>query len=390
MKKKIIFVHSALWVGGIETALISILNKIDYNKYDVTCLILSNHREFERRVPEKCKLIIADRRSTVSFKNDYKYGSLFSLFEKPQTASKARLFIWRVLQFFLRPVDEVLYGKYIKENLGDEVFDVAVFFSSGICGVGVKAVNFKKCLCFYHYSDLRRVYHDGKGYKKCEKIFAVSENITEKLKEFMPEYKNKLAALHNITDAESIRLRSEEKCCIAFENGVTNVVSCARLHTDKGFDMAIEACRILNEKGCEFKWYVIGTGPEEEKLLKLARQKKVDNFVFLGQHINPYPIIKQADFFVQPSKIEAFGLTITESLVLGVPVVSTKTDGGKELIKDGKTGLLCDISAQAIANSMEKLLTDKALLAELKENVSKINFKAENEKIMQTLYGAFE
>lgn len=389
MKKKIIFVHSALWVGGIETALIAVLNRIDYEKYDVTCLILSDNRELEYRIPKACKLIVADRKNTVSFENKYKFSRLFSLFEKPQTDSRARLLIWLILRFFLRPIEEVLYGKYIKENLPETNFDVAVFFSSGICGVAAKALKFNKCICFYHYGDLRRVYHDKCGYDRCEKIFAVSENITKRLKRFMPKYKDKLFSLHNITDVKSIKLRSEEKCDIVFENGVTNIVSCARLHTDKGFDMAIEACRILNEKGYKFKWYVMGTGPEKENLLKLAQQKNVGNFVFLGQCINPYTVMKQADFFVQPSRIEAFGLTITESLVLGVPVVSTKTDGGTEIIKDGVTGKLTDISAEGIASAMEKLITRPELLETLAENVKKLDFDAENEKIIETLYNEF-
>lgn len=390
MKKKIVFVHTALWVGGIETSLVSVLNKLDYEKYDVTCLILSNQRELESRIPKECKLIFADRFTAVSFENKYKFFRLFSLFEKPRTDSRLRLLIWQILQFLLRAPEERLFAKYIKENLGTDKFDVAVFFSSAICGVAAKALAFDKCVCFYHYSDLRRVYHDSCGYDKCEKIFAVSENITERLKVFMPEYKNKLFPLHNLTDTLAIQRRSEELSEVVLDKEKINIVSCARLHRDKGFDIAAEACKLLNERGCEFNWYIIGTGPEKEALSALVSEIGLKNFILLGHRTNPHPIIKQADFFVQSSRIEAFGLSITESFVLGLPVISTKTDGGKELVEDGKTGFLTDISAVAIADAAEKLIKSPELLKELSDNVKKLDFEAENIHIMKTLCEEFE
>lgn len=390
MKKKIIFVHIALWVGGIETALAAILNRIDYSKYDVTCLILSDNRELADRIPKECNLIFADRNNTVSFKNKYKYGWLFGLFQKPQNASKFRLLVWRILQLFLRPVEERLYAKYIKKNLEPVKYDTAVLFSSKACGVAVKALDYKKCICFYHYSQLERVYHDYCGYRRCDKIFAVSENITARLKEFMPEYKDKLFSLHNLVDVKSIKTRSEELPDTVFDNYSVNLVSCARLNKNKGFDLAIDACKTLNDKGYEFKWYVIGEGPARDELEKQIADTGVDNFILLGQKLNPYPMIKNADIFVQPSVVESFGLTITESLVLGVPVVSTKTDGGKELIEDGKTGVLCDISAESIADGVEKLLKNPDLLKALRENISKLDFEEENENVMKKLYAEFD
>lgn len=390
MKKKIIFVHTALWVGGIETALVAILNRMDYSEYDVTCLILSGNDELADRIPDECNLIFADRCNGGSFKNKYKFDWLFSLFQKPQNASSFRLLIWRILQFFLRPVEERLYANYIKKNLVPTEYDAAVLFSSKVCGVAAKSLKYKKSICFYHYSQLERVYHDYCGYRRCDKIFAVSKNMTERLKDFMPQYKDKIFPLHNLVDAVSVKKRSEETPDTVFDSAETNIVSCARLNKDKGFNLAIEACRILNEKGYKFKWYVIGEGPERLQLEKQIADTGVENFILLGQKLNPYPMIKNADIFVQPSIVESFGLTITESFVLGVPVVSTKTDGGKELVENGKNGLLCDISAESIAENIEKLLTDSELLNALKENVSKMDFEEENGRIMEKLYAEFD
>ena len=48
----------------------------------------------------------------------------------------------------------------------------------------LKGINAKKFLMFYHHGGMRREYHDSYGYKKSEKVIAVSENIAQKLKEF--------------------------------------------------------------------------------------------------------------------------------------------------------------------------------------------------------------
>ena len=45
MKKKLIFITEALWIGGIETALVNLLNRLDYDRYNVTCLILRDCQE---------------------------------------------------------------------------------------------------------------------------------------------------------------------------------------------------------------------------------------------------------------------------------------------------------------------------------------------------------
>ena len=387
MKKKVIFIHSALWIGGIETALVNILNRFDYEKYDVTCLILSNHTEFAHKIPKQCELLVADRFSESSFSRKYKFSYLSKIIEKPQNVSHLRLFVWRLLDFFIRPVEERLYARYIRKNMPQNGFDAAFLFSSGICGTAVKAVDAKKYICYYHYSDLRRVFHDSKGYEKCSRIFAVSQNIADKLKAFMPEYANKIEGLHNLVDTVSIKEYAEKEPEQHFCGDTFNIVSCGRLNKDKGFDLAIKACKSLLEKGLNIKWYVLGGGPEEASLKNQAKECGVkDTIIFLGSCINPYPYMKQADLFVQSSRIEAFGLTITEALALGVPVVSTKTDGGTEIITDGENGILCDISWESIESAVERAINDPAFLKKLKCGAQSTDFEKSNSDIMNRLY----
>ena len=59
MKKKLIFIAEALWIGGIEMALVNLLNRLDYDRYDVTCLILRDCQDMACRITPKCRLILS-------------------------------------------------------------------------------------------------------------------------------------------------------------------------------------------------------------------------------------------------------------------------------------------------------------------------------------------
>lgn len=388
MKKRILFVHNALWIGGIETALVAMLNRFDYSEYDVTCLITTNNTDFASQITPKCKLIIADRNASVTFSKKYKFGKLYDIIESAERSTGWKFLRNKLVSIFFRNIEEYMYAVYIKKNLKVSDYDDVIIFSSKVAGIAKRCVNASKYISFYHYSDLRRVYHDSYGYGASEKILAVTENLAEKLREFMPKYKNKFMALHNMVDTESILKKScESENSLELSDGF-NIVSCGRLHRDKGFDMAIEACRKLIDDGYEnLHWYVVGEGPERERLWQKVNEYEVSaHFHFLGVKENPYPYMKAADIFVQTSRIEAFGLTITEALTLGTPVVSTATDGGKEIITHKVNGFLCDVSSESIYSAVKTLITDDELRNKIAAGAAEIDFEAQNAEILNKLY----
>lgn len=388
MKKKILFVHNALWIGGIETALVAMLNRMDYSKYDVTCLITSNNCQLSDQITKKCKLIVCDRHNTVSFSQKYKYAKLFDIVDSGICSSKIKTLRNKLFTFFFRNFEERLYSSYIRNNIKETDFDVAIIFSCKVSGIVRRTIKAKKYLCFYHYSDMRRVYHDYLGYDICEKIFAVTDNLALSLKEFIPKYKEKIYALHNLVNTKNVSEMALSGNADELSKDNFNIVSCGRLHRDKGFDLAVEACKRLVDDGyTNLHWYVVGEGPESNNLRDLIEEYNAsEHFHLLGVKSNPYPYMKVADIFVQSSRIEAFGLTITEALSLGVPVVSTATDGGKEIITDNVNGLLCDVSADSIYRAVKTLIENPELRKKLADGASEIDFEAQNDEIMKRLY----
>lgn len=388
MRKRVVFVHLALWIGGIETALVNMLNRMDYDKYDVTCLIVTAYDDgLSSRITPKCKLYRVDREKMLSFQEKYPFYQLYKISEEPSVrTSKLKRLRWKALGS-LRFAENILYINYIKRLMQNESFDTAIIFSGKVAEITVKAINAKKYISFYHYSDMRHVYHDRIGYRKSSYIVAVSNNLANKLKSFMPEYKNKIVAIHNLTDISYIRRRAQEATKESFDPNNFHIVTCGRLVDDKGMDLAVITCQQLVKLGYDqIRWWIIGEGPKHKTLQKLIDEKNMGNYVkLLGQKENPYAYMAQCNLYVQSSRIEAFGLTILEAMIVGCPVVSTNTDGGRELINNGIDGLLCSCSAGGILDTIQTLLKNGNEITRLKETVKSIDFELRNKSIMEKI-----
>ena len=142
------------------------------------------------------------------------------------------------------------------------------------------------------------------------------------------------------------------------ELGFAHVVTCARLNPLKGIDLGLKAVALLAHEGAPaFRWHVIGWDREEPVYREQARRLGIEGLVvFHGHRPNPYPLMRRADVYLQPSLKEALGLTISEALLLGCPVVSTRTAGGiDQLSEPGGDALGRDIAA-----ALRPLLADPA------------------------------
>lgn len=388
MKKKLIFITEALWIGGIEAALVNLLNRLDYTRYDITCLILRDCQDLASRITAPCRLIVSDRQHPVSFSTAYPHSRMYNLMEEPQNPTKLRRLIWRMLRLCLRAPEARRYAAYVKEQLGDARFDTAIIYSDRTAEIAVRAVPADRFLMFYHHGAMRREYHDEYGYRRAERIIAVSEALAEKLRAFRPRYGEKIIAIHNLIDIAGVREKSLETPSICFPKDCFNLVSCGRLSPAKGMDLAVHACARLVQRGhTRIHWWIVGGGPEERALRELIREKGLEDYVtLLGMQSNPYPYIRQADLYVQPSRFEAFGLTILEAMVLGKPVLSTETDGGREIIHSGLTGKLCPPDSASIAAAIQGLYAAPEELSRYRAALEQENFDLANEEIMGKLY----
>ena len=376
-----------MWIGGIETALVSLINKLDYNKYDVTCLITQNYLDMAERLTKNCRLIVADRHSLVTFTKPYKFKKLYDILEEPQGATRFRRLIWHILNILFKSLENHLYSGYIKEQLKGESFDTAIIYSNRTAEIAVKAINAKKFLMFYHHGSIRKEYHDYYGYKKSEKIIAVSDNIARELKDYRKKYADKIIVINNVIDAAPII----EKSKAPFEDGLFpknkfNIVSCGRLAPVKGLNFAVEAVAKLVEAGyTDINWYIVGGGPIEKEIRdQIAKHKMEKHISMLGMKNNPYPYIKNCDLFIQPSLFEGYSLSIMEAKILGTPILATHAAAGNQ-IDSGIDGFLCDTNTESVYENILRLYENREELENCKRALMNFDFNKLNEPIISDI-----
>lgn len=386
MKKKIVFVTKALWIGGIETALVNLLKELDYDKYDVTLLVLKAELDMLDQIHPKCRVLIADREKTVTFQKKYRYSRLFHLTEEAENPSWLhRMMMWTIPM--IRWTENRLYIRYINRLMQKEQFDTAVIYSDVVAETAIRAISSDKYLMFYHHGAMRHVYHDKIAYKKCKKIIAVSENQAETLRKFIPQYKNKVIAIHNLTDVQGIRDKGMEAITAVFDKTKFHIVSVGRVSHEKGMDIAVKVCSRLIEDGYKnVRWWIVGDGPEMEKVREIIAELHMEKYVFtVGMKANPYPYIQQADLYVQPSRFEGYPMTILEALILGQVVISTDNPGASEIIDNNLTGILCPLDIKKLAATIETMIQKPQKLEKIKKSVQQINFLLQNYENINTL-----
>ena len=153
-----------------------------------------------------------------------------------------------------------------------------------------------------------------------------------------------------------------------------------RVSYEKGMDIAVRVCAKLVGDGFEnIRWWIVGEGPAMEEVRNLIVELRMQDYVLtVGRKSNPYPYIRRADLYVQPSRVEGYPMTILEALVLGCIVISTDNPGASEIIKNDFTGILCPLDVKSLKDSIEEMIQNPWKLQKIKSSVAHLDFIKEN------------
>jgi len=138
----------------------------------------------------------------------------------------------------------------------------------------------------------------------------------------------------------------------------------------KGFDTYINALAILKLKGIPFKAVLGGTGVEESALKQLAQEKGLGSELqFIGWVDDRKAFYTGLDIFCLPSLHEPFGIVLLEAFAHGAPIISTDSEGPKDIITPNYDALIVEKgNAEQLAEALEKLIKDPALCDKLAAN----------------------
>lgn len=203
-----------------------------------------------------------------------------------------------------------------------------------------------------------------------KKTIAVSESVADFLLAKKITRKEKILVIPPPVREEFFKLRPYQK-----PKEVNFLVgSVGTLTKLKGYRYLVEAAKILANKNKfnknnHFYFQIIGLGPEEEKLRRLIKRSKLEEYFHLRPPLEKVgEAMRHFTVYVQPSLSESFGLATAEAMAMGLPVVVTQVSGLKELVKNGKTGLVVPPrDPGALAEAIKKLLKDEQLRVKLGE-----------------------
>ena len=341
--KKILFGITGLTIGGAERVLVDLANELS-KSYDITIFALYAKGELEKELNSNVKL-----------------KSLFKYSYKEMSKSKQKI----VVPLKVLLLKNSVYNKNVKGN-----YDVEIAFLEGPITrlFSVKNKNVRKIAWVHNDISLvfgkglkarLKKYLDKKIYDKYNDLVFVSK---ENMCDFDKTYTNlnisdeHKKVIYNYIDKEKIIKKSLEDIDIYFKKEDINFVTVSRLVYQKGIDRIIEIHKKLIESGYNHKFYVIGDGSEREKLENLIKENKVENsFFLLGQKENPYPYIKNADYFCLLSRFEGYGMVLEEAKILGKPIIITDT-AAREAVEDYDKKWILENSNDGIYNGLAEII----------------------------------
>ena len=369
MKKTILFVIDSLVCAGAEKSLVTLLSLIDYSKYDVDLQMFAYGRPLDELVPKEVNILKPFKYTT--FLESGLVQSLNGCFkDKKIKMLKARLKYSIALRKgkFSNATKARLYWQNVSEVIENNTkkYDVAISYAQGVPTFYVaEKVSATKKYAWVNVS-YRLNYEDKvfqeKYYDKYNKIVAVSDSAQDIFIGTFPKYKDSTCVIYDINDSNMINKMSNIGDTYEDKFEGIRILTIGRLAHQKGYDIALEACKILKSRGIKFRWYVLGKGQLEPEIKKYIYENNLDEeFKLLGITSNPYKYIKDCDIYVQTSRFEGFGLAIAEARMLNVPVVTTEFDAVYNQMIDGKNGLVVKMNATAVAEGICELINNKKL-----------------------------
>ncbi len=364
MKKKLLIVYRDMVLGGSTTSLLSFMNSIDTEKYEVDLQLYRNVGELYDLIPDHINIL------PEAFKYRGKWGDLSKRVKLLLTgyyfkAQKANKKIGQ--SGFSGQVMAEFQAKHLSRK-SKKHYDYAIGFIEGWPNrYLVYCVDADKKYGWIHstFKNIAPIPEEEYPWiEKVDNIVFVAKDCRDDFAKLAPQYAEKAIFIENLFDSEIIRKRSEkadtedESFMTFLKDENFKIVTVCRLHIEtKGLDRIVNCVKELKDLGYKFTWYIVGEGVDREKLEMLIEEADVKDFiVLLGMKTNPYPFVAKCDLMCMPSRWEGKPMTVTEAKILGVPPVVTEYLSAREQIADGTEGIVAENTEDSIIPVLKDLM----------------------------------
>ena len=360
--------------GGAEKVLVTFLQNLPKDKYEIDLLLNLYSGKYLAEIPGWINVLYLNKGEMITTNRlqDLPVKAFRVLYQKV-----LKMFPTLLYQFILKVKKYDIEFAAI-HGMRDEILNSPLKLSKKIVWIH----NDLKKTEFHNYTEA-----EFRNFFGFDKIMVISEKIEKDFETLAinEEEKNKIVRIYNPLDTEEILLKSEvgsQK--LEVENPKSEVpvfVSVGTVFPQKGFDRLLKVHKQLLDEGLEHKILILGDGYDFENIKRLKEELEVsETATLLGFIDNPYPYFQKADFYILSSRYEGFPTVLFEALTLKKKIIATDVSGVREMLVDGKLGLIVENSEAGIYEGMKQALQNPESFKDYEQNLEdyKMPFNLEN------------
>lgn len=358
--KKILLASYNLNAGGIETALVNLIKKLDEKNYDITLYLENKEGFLLKSIPKNVKI-----KTQKVFNTKFRLtNKVFNLLNK--------------IKFLITNFKEYDFGCcYATYSLSSNF--LARYASNNSCiyihsdYTKVYENDIKKINCFFSERKLDKFKH----------IIFVSNEAKENLMSIYPRFSDKSTVINNFIDNKRYLKLSEEKIKETKPRGKKLFLFVGRLEeASKNLTRLINSFNLALKDNKKIELWIIGSGPDEKKAKELIDKLDLNKSIkMLGLKSNPYPYFKICDYVILTSNYEGFPMIYGEAITFNKPIITT-IDVSDDVIKiKDNFGYICNKNEKDIAETIKNVTSHSTLKYKKvdidKANINKLNMLEE-------------
>lgn len=339
---KILFFIDTLSSGGAEKVLQHLVNHMDQSQFDITVQSVWPHHIGNILAP------------------GIKYKPLYPV------KNKFTEYLYR-----FEAATGLTYPLHMKDDYDIE----CAFLEFGPTKVLASSTNKKARKLAWVHCDLSRALVDYvhtsyeafaaktyQWYKQYDYVICVSQTVKDSFNRiFNAAFRSEV--LYNVIDDALIR-KSADIIIPGLTKRRLTMLAVGTMYPPKNYPRLLRTHEKLLHTGIAHDLWILGDGVERPQIEQFIMDHDLTESVRLfGFQDNPFPYMKAADLIVCSSNYEGFSTVITESVILGKPIVTTDCSGMREILGESEYGLITENSDEAFCEGVTKLLTDTPLRA---------------------------
>jgi len=327
-KKNLLLLSDNFDIGGKEIMLVNILKNIDRSRFNVHLIILSHKGELIKKIKRfGIKPVLMSRAHKVDVK----------------TILKLRRYIIH------NRIDIIHTNDWI-----DSLYIVPACLGLSVIKIATVHGYEKGWHLFVHRKILN----------KFHAIIAVSKSLLNNLMKM--RYNNiNIFVVYNSYDEERFHFT---KSSFLIHNP-PKLVMVSRFDWCKQQEVVVRAVGLLKKWGIAVTLDFVGDGIKKyvEPVKRLVTRMNLKNEIkFLGIIKDVGKILPDYDIFIMSSSRESFGLSLVEAMAVGLPVIASDIDSFREILGNGKYGILFKTGDEnSLAVKIKRLIEDKYLYREM-------------------------